>query len=201
MNITGSQWRDRSKGNASLFKLQTCPIQLFLSPKMSSCPWSLIGRWKSDKQVTPEMRRKDSSPLTAPIPMLMCIHARSELIDVELLPVLLQFESNPKPHSQAGPTKGWVGMGTNWWKCLWDKVTSVPRSHLCRENSEEAASHLSANWQIQQILHLVSFKHIFHFHSQKTVRGLLHTYLRTVRQLNIVFDESLDHNSCFTYHT
>ena len=37
------------------------------------------------------------------------------------------------PHSQAGSTKGWVGMGTNWCKCLWDNVTSVPRSHLCRE--------------------------------------------------------------------
>ena len=65
--------------------------------------------------------------------------------------------------------------------------TSVPRSHLCRENSEEAASHLSAHSQIQQILHLVSLKN---------VRRLLHTYLRTVSQLNIdclaVFDQSLD---------
>ena len=159
---------------------------------MSSCSWSLIGRWRSDKQVTPEMRRKGSSPLTAPIAMLMCIHAGSELFDVELLPVL--FTHNP--HSQAGSTKGWVGMGTNWWKCLWDNVTSVPRSHLCRENSEEAASHLSAHSQIQQILHLVSLKHSCHFPSEKTVRRLLHTYLRTVSQLNIgclaIFDQCLD---------
>ena len=108
------------------------------------------------------------------------------------------YNSNPthNPHSQAGSTKGWVGMGTNWCKCLWDKLTSVPRSHLCRENSEEAASHLSAHWQVQQNLHLVSLKHSCHFPSEKTVRRLLHTYLRTVSQLNIgclaIFDQCLD---------
>ena len=117
------------------------------------------------------------------------------------------YNSNPtnNPHSQAGSTKGWVGIGTNWWKCLWDKLTSVPRSHLCRENSEEAASHLSAHWQVQQILHLVSLKHSCHFPSEKLWGGCSTLICAMTSQLNIdclaVFDQSLDHHSCFTYQT
>ena len=86
--------------------------------------------------------------------------------------------------------------GTSW---------QVSRDHTCAEKTLRRLLHTYLRNDKSNNFYTWFLWNIVAFPFRKTVGRLLHTYLRTVSQLNIdclaVFDQSLDHHSCFTYQT